>query len=185
MAWITKNSIEVLLVHKDDDGSDFRENVNVVVEDRELPLNDSTLNSLEATLPNQYESMGGKVEDLNGRIERVGLNQAVVMEYRITFSARPAALRQKQVLIPGGGRTYIVTCSAQADTFANHARSFDDILASIKVPPPVNQGFDWSRVWSRSMSGAMIGAVCAVIVGLIVVRGKKFAGTKNRTASSP
>jgi hypothetical protein len=121
----------------------------------------------QRTVPEQYESMGAKVDDFHGRIERVGANQAAVLEYRVTFSGQPAALRQKQVLIPGGGNTYVVTCAARADIFPEYARTFGDIVASMKVPPPDDEGFHWNRLWPGSMSPAVVGAVCAVIGGLL------------------
>lgn len=181
--WMTQNSVQVLLIHNGRDGSDFRENLNVVVEEQQLPLSDRTLKTLGTAVAGQYESMGAKLEDFHARIDRVGTNQAAVIEYRITFPGRPAALRQKQVLIPGGGRTYVVTCSAEADSFADHARSFDDILASIKVPPPVDDESSWDRLWSGRTSKAVIGAACGVIGVLVLVLGKKLAGRKERSAS--
>lgn len=44
--------------------------------------------------------------------------------------------RQRQVYIPGGGNTFIVTCTGEADRFDGYVPTFDSILASFKVPPP-------------------------------------------------
>jgi hypothetical protein len=179
-AWLDKNSVNLdkmaLILIRDGD-AESRDTLNVVVENQQLPLNDNTLNTLRSTLPKQYESMGAKVEDVEGRTARVGLNQAGILEYRITFPFADSALRQKQVFLPGGGKTYIVTCTSRADTFADRARSFEEILATIKVPPPIRWGFDWNRVLMASLAGAAIGLFAGLLMMLLkFIAPKKPAG---------
>ena len=78
-------------------------------------------------------------------------------------------LKQRQVFFAGGGKTYIVTCSALADRFGEYSGTFDEMLESFKVPGTVaqqqQQGFDWNRVMVMAVDG-----IAGGLVGLV----KKF-----------
>jgi hypothetical protein len=176
-AWLDKHPVDLgkarLLVVRDGE-DDFLENVNVVMVDQQQPANDSSLKTLLKMLPQQFSSLGLKVEDLQGRIQKLGANEAIVFDYRFVLPGTETKLRQTQAHIPGGGKTYIFTCTAKADSFAAAAGTFDTILASVKVPAPIAQGFTMTPV----LRGALIGG----IAGALLVLFKRLAGSRAKTA---
>lgn len=158
----------VLLVRDGDD--DFLQNLNVVVVEEQQPVNDATLKQLLKLFPQQFASMGLKVNDLQGRMQKVGINEALVFDYRFVVPGTETEVKQRQVRIPGGGKTYIVTCTWKADLSADSLVPFENMLASFKVPAPIARGFDMTSV----LRGAVIGAV----VGALVVLFKMIAGSR-------
>jgi hypothetical protein len=71
-------------------------------------------------------------------------------------------LRQKQVMIPGGGKTFIVTCTASAETFDLYQPTFEGVLSNFQVPAPVTRGFDGKQ-------GEEMAFVWGVIAGVVGV----------------
>lgn len=176
--WVETNHIDlsrmsVSLVHNGK--GDFRENLNVVVDPQQLPLEDSSVRKLLDGIPPKYRELGASVENLQGRLQRVGSNRAAVLDYQLTVPGVPFPMRQRQVLFAGGGKTFIVTCTARADTFAEYSATFDTILASFNGPPPLEDkpagGFDWRRAVMMGIGGGAIGG----LVGLFkkLHRGKE------------
>lgn len=135
--WLEKNAIDLnkislLLVRNGK--AEFLENLNVVVIKQQITPDEETLKSLLEQMEKQYEKMGMKIKDVVSRVEKVGANKALVVEYRARLPIVPDELKQKQVFIPGGGKTYIITCTGRADTYADHAATFDKMLTSVTVP---------------------------------------------------
>jgi hypothetical protein len=179
-AWIEKNSVDlskvsVLLVRNGKD--DFLENLNVVVEKQELVPNDRTLKALVEKMRQQYVDMGVKVEGLVGRVEKMGANEALVTEYQIHFPFIADTLKQKQAFIPGGGKTYIVTCTCKADDFTAFTPTFDKILASMKVPARTIRGGVWNQSLKMGLVGGVVGGVTVGLLSLFRSR----AGSKPRS----
>jgi len=136
-SWITKNHIDlnqvaVVLIHAG--RGDFMENLNVVVVHQEMPLTDATIREIVEGLPKQYRSMGISIENLDGREQQVGNNQAIVLDYRSRLPGLPLPIRQRQYYLPLAGNTYIVTCTAKAEAFANSGPVFDKIVESFSTP---------------------------------------------------
>jgi hypothetical protein len=180
-AWFEKNHVDfskVSAIAVRDGQGDFLENLNVVVSPGQMPVNDSTLKVLLEGIPKQVVSMGGKVEDLHGGVQKVGANEALAVEYRCTFPGTEFPMRQRQFYIPGG-KTYIVTCTGGADTFTEYAPIFENILTSFTVPAPIVQGFDWSK----AILAGIIGSVGGVLITLF----KAIAGLRKpaRRADEP
>lgn len=174
-AWLEKNSIDfkkvsVLLVREGHE--EFLENMNVVVVPDQLSLNDRSVKDLLNQLTQKYASMGMKLGKLEGQARKIGANQTYVVEYRIVFPFDDSPLIQRQVFIPSGGKTYVVTCTGKAETFADHAPTFESILASLKVPAPISQGFNWNRVLMTGIFGGVVGGLFPLF--------KKFTAPRNR-----
>ncbi len=131
------DTVAVMLLHVD--RADALDNLNVVVAKQQIPVNDQSVKELFAMLPKQYAALGVKVDNLQVRVQKVGSHDALVVDCQSRHPGSSAPLRQRQVMIPGGGKTYIVTCSAKADRFAKSEPTFDKILASFKVPAPTTK----------------------------------------------
>jgi hypothetical protein len=138
---------------------EFLENLNVVVENEQIPLNNDSVKKLADLWAKQSQSMGAKLENYQGRVQRVGSRDAIVTEHRIQMPGVPVPLWQRQVLFPGGGKTFIVTCTAKADSFQPFVPTFDTILASFQVPPPVAMGFNWKQVGVAAIVGGIVGGL--------------------------
>ena len=178
--WIRQNQsamdhVNMSLLHA---GGEFMENLNVVVQPDEIPVKQSSIDHLLTTLPEQYRAMGGTTENMQGRIQNFGANKAIVIEYRVRFPVVAHQLMQRQVMFPGGGQSFIVTCTAKADGFAAIAPTFDGILASFKLPAPTSQGFDWNSVLGKAIEGGIIGGA----IGGIIAIGKML---KKKKPTSP
>jgi hypothetical protein len=185
--WIAKNNVDlnrvaVMLIRNGRE--EFLENLNVVVEKQEMPVNANTARQLTDVLTKQYTGMGIKLENLQGRVEKVGSRDAVVVNFQSRPPAVAAPLRQRQVMIPGGGNTYIITCTARADTFDQYLPTFETILASFRAPPPVAKGFDWGRVVSGGVAGGIAGGVIGGLAGIILWFSRK-AKRERRGDSTP
>jgi hypothetical protein len=143
---------------------EFPENVNFVVGPH-IPVDEDSLN-MTSKLTKEFESQGFKIEDFQTRIQRVGAYRAIVAEYHVRLPGVAQVMRQKSVMISGGGKSYRVTYSAPTETFEQYEGTFDAILTSFKIPPTVNATF-------------LLGLICgllglaAAVVGIRRWRGKK------------
>lgn len=176
--WVANNHVDlsrVAVVVVRNGHEEFLENLNVVVEKQQIPVNEKAVKQLVDSLPKQFGSMGISVENVQGRIQRFGSHDAAVLDYQSRMPGVEYLLWQRQVFFPGGGNTYIVTCSATADSFQQHQPTFDKILESFRAPAPTAAGFDWSRI---STSGVVAGIIGGLIGGLTVARKKSSNSPK-------
>lgn len=178
-AWIANNNVDlsliaVVLVRNGHE--EFLENLNVVVQKQQIPVDATMVKRLAESMPKQFESMGVSVDNVQGRVQKIGSHDAVVFDYQSRIPGVADLLRQRQVFFPGGGNTYIVTCSAKVDSFDQHLPTFEKILASFQVPAPVASGFDWSRV----MTTGVIGGIAGGLVGAL-----KMARRKSSSPAEP
>jgi len=178
-AWVSKhnvdlNRIAVMVVR--DGRDDFLESINVIVDNEQVPLNDGAAQNLAGQFRKRYEAMDMKVDNLEGRVQRVGLRTAVVLEGRLQMPGVPHILRQKQVLFPGGGKTYIVTCTAKVGTFDKYQPAFDRMLASVEVPPPTASRLDGNSALSSAVMCGVLGGIGGGLVGLVCWFNKKLSG---------
>ena len=85
-----------------------------------------------------------------------------MFDYRFIGPDGPPTLKQKQAHFAGGGKSYIVTCTSKADTSADSAQTFEDILATFKIPAPITQGFGMTSVVRGAVIGALVGGAVAL-----------------------
>ncbi len=161
--WIDRNHVDlsrisVMLIR---DGHDeFLENLNVVVSDQGFPINDEALKKVPEAVMQQYASMGITVKNLQTRVQRIGPHDALVLEYRHDIPNVETPLWQRQVMMPGGGKLYIITCTAKADRVEEYQPTFDNILASFRVPAVTSKPlFDWNRILTTSITGGIVGGL--------------------------
>jgi hypothetical protein len=152
------NSIAVMVIR--DSKDDTFENLNVVVEKEQIPVDDNSLKELKTVVAQQYSKMGVTITNFQAKIQKVANRDAIVMD----FDSQQAGVKQKQVMLPGGGKTYIVTFTGDPATFKNYEPTFDTILANFQAPAPVAaKGFNWNKTLTMGIVGGVIGG----LVGLI------------------
>jgi hypothetical protein len=178
--WLDKNKIDLsklsmVLIHNTKE--EYKENINVDVESGQIQVDDEGLKELWDILTKQYKSIGVAVENVDKKVRKIGANDVIVIEYQFTMPQLKYPLKQKQVFFPGGGKTYIVCCTAKADAFADQSQTFDAILSSFQVPPLQSQKYDWNKV--TFYGGIMVGVVAVLIVFLM-----KITSNKKQRASS-
>ena len=177
--WIEKekpdfSQVKVLVIRND--AADFLENLNVVVNENEMPVNDDSVHRLMDLLLKQYQRVGAGVMKIHGQVERIGDREAVVVEFDSRMPGVDFLLRQRQVAFPGGGNTYFVTSTAAADSFADHAPTFEGILRSMKTPAP--GGFNWNRVLFMSAVGGAIGGLLGLLMKVFKKAGAPTAAAR-------
>jgi hypothetical protein len=181
--WLAKNNVDlnrvaVVLLRKG--RGDFIENLNVVIDKQQIPANDATVKQMIDMLPQKFAAMGANLDNIQGRVQRIGSSNAVVLDFQTRLPGVPFSLRQRQVYFPGGGKTYIVTCTAKADSFDQYQPTFENILASFQSPAPHTRAFDWSRVMTQGVMGGIVAGSIGIIAWLLL----KKALPKRRSAGT-
>lgn len=180
--WLKKNNVNlnqvsVIVLRPGQD--DFIENANVVVERQQIPADGASAKKLSDMLTQQYRTMGATVKSMQARVQKIGEREAIILDIQVNFPGSSLLVQQRQVAFPGGGNTYIVTCTGKADTFAAHAPAFDAMLASFKVPAPIARTFDWNQVLITLAIGGVVGAVCGGLGRILMI----FTGGKKPSAT--
>jgi hypothetical protein len=185
--WVLKNNVDLSQIAVTvirDGNEEFLENLNVVVKPQQIPVNDKFEKELKAAISQQLGTMGVKLEGVQSRIEKIGSRDAIVVTFQSRLPGVDDLLRQKQIMLPGGGNTYIITCTAKADSFDKYQPTFDAVLASFQAPAPATQGFVWNQA---AVSGAIGGVVGGMIAALALAKrsssGKSKAKPESPTAS--
>ena len=173
--WVARNNVDlnrIAVVLLRDGREGFLDNLNVVIENQQIPINEEALKRLTDELVPRYRAMNVTVDDLRGRVQKFGSRDGLVMDYQSKMPGVPFPLRQRQVMLPGGGKTYIITCSAKTDTFDKHQATFEGVVASFQAPAPIVIGFDWNQVGKNAAVWGIAGGVIGGLVAII----RKFTG---------
>jgi hypothetical protein len=162
-AWLTTNHVDlkyfsVILIREH--GGEVVANLNVVVDPRQLRADDHNAKELLRNLPENYRSVGMRAENLSVRQQKFATALALVVDLEVTMPGSPVPLEQRLAYYPGGGKTFVVTCTSVAEEFDKYGPTFDAILASFKVPAPDAMGIDWT---SAVTAGAVCGAAAALV----------------------
>jgi hypothetical protein len=154
---------------------EFLENLNVVVEDQQVPTTQDAVKKLTDMITKQYAAAGIRLIELNGSVQKVAGRDALVFDSQVVYPHVTTPVKLRQVAFPGGGKTYTVTCGGPAARFEQYRPVFERMLESFRVPPV--KGFNWGAVSSGAVIGAISGAVAGVLIGLIFLI-KKLTGRK-------
>lgn len=162
--WVARNNVDldrisVFLIRNGQE--EFLENLNVGVQDQQITVNDRTVKEMADKVPQQLRTMGVTVSNVQSRLQKIGSRDAAVIEFQLQMPAIPIPLWQKQAVVPGGGKSYFITCTATADSSKLYQPTFEQILASFQAPAPVAQGFDWSRIVLMGIVGGIAGGLIA------------------------
>ncbi len=152
---------------------EFAENMNLIIIPGQIAASQSVLDQRKANVRAELEKSGVKVTHLSGAIETIADRPALVLTSDVLMPFAEEPLRQRQVLIPGGGKTFVLTCTATQASGDKYAATFDQILRTLQVPAPVDTRFD--RL--ADMIGMLTGVLIGVFVGL-----KLFASLKKKMA---
>jgi len=174
MTWVRKSNIDLskTSVWLGRTGAEtVSESINVVVDHKQTPVNENTLKSVLKVFPEVFQAKGAPMENLKGRIQKVGMHDAIVLEYGTKLPVQSDPVRIKQVIFSGGGNTYYVTCSATPDAFPRNAQTFDTVLASVKVPELIAKERSWMPSWSLFVIGGCL--------GMLFHAGKRLLGIKD------
>ena len=177
---INFNAVAVALIREGQDA--FLENINVIVQDQQIPVDNATAQKVAETIRQAYSGPMMKIEHMQERIETVAFRTAIVLEFDSQLPGVSHPLHQKQILIPVGGKTYILTCTAMPSTFDRYEPEFNKVLASFQAPAPITRGFNWSGLMSTSVVGGLIGGIVGGILGALGFYAKLFP--KNKAASN-
>lgn len=163
---IDLSKIKVYLFHLGDE--EFSDNLNVSLQPREIPVNDKTAKQVASIAEQKLSQVGVKIASITSRVAKFGSRDVLVIDFQSQIPGVEYALRQRQVMFPGGGNTYTITCTTKADSYDRCSATFDKIIASFNAPPPTtSQGFGFGP-GNGAMNGALIGAIAGGIVGIIV-----------------
>lgn len=180
--WLSRNRVnlnQVKVIVLQPGQADFLTNVNVVVQNQQMPINNDSVKKLLEILPKQFRSMGVTVEDLTARVGQLGGTPAVILDFQSRMPVAQGPLKQRQAMFAGGGKTYTVTCTSTTDRFPQDVAAFDAILASFMVPAPIAQGFNWNPIIRGAVVGGVVGGAVALVMAF--VRRKRPTQQKDRS----
>jgi hypothetical protein len=164
------NQISVVLFHKTQ--LDFKESLIVIVIPQESPANEQHLQEVKKGLPEQFRAMGITVDNVQAKIARINGCEAMVFEFDTQTPQSPFRLRQRQVNISGPGKSCSIICTAKADSYAQYAPVFDQVITSFCFAGPQEQDFAWRGILLSSGVGAVAGGLAG---GLFVLMRKLAA----------
>jgi hypothetical protein len=81
-----------------------------------------------------FKRIGGAESNAAFELRRVADRSVVFIRHEVRYPGQEEWLRQWQALVPGKGRTLVVTCTAEANDFPSVEPAFTRILDSLQVP---------------------------------------------------
>jgi len=129
--WTVRESggTAVVLMTAPSAGEAVRPNLNVIVEDRYAGL---TLEELAQQCKAQVAALRGfELLVPEQSITLADGLRAIVITFRQAATGTP--LEQRQMVVVGGGRAYVVTATASPETFAAEEKNFDACFRSFRA----------------------------------------------------
>jgi len=117
----------------DSEQDEFVENVNVVIAKGRMPLEKESDDEILKMLKQQWARLGLSVRVLKHERIKIQGRPAFSVQYESQFAQQSGPVRQWAVMVPGNGRTYIMTCSAAAKDFERYQPIFNQIISSFRV----------------------------------------------------
>jgi hypothetical protein len=183
--WLAQNRIDLshisVMVVRNAGDQEFHENLNVVVDKQQIPVDENSLKKLSDLFTKQYSSAGVKIEDLSSRFHQIGARKAMVFELVAKYPGQDSPVRQRQFVLPGGGKTYFITFTAPAERFERTWPTFESVLYTFQAPEPVPTGFDFGRILNKAVVGAIVG----MVIGGLVAVWRLIGGQTGRFRSVP
>ena len=159
--------------------AEYAENVTVAVMDGQVPIDEKSLAIAKDNVTKQASETGFQVTILQRRIERLEDRNAVVLEWLSKLPDVPVEIRHRQVLIPGGGQTYVFTYTSTSDQFEQYSPVFHKIVASFRGPPPISEGLPGYVIFER-IANLVIWLVFMAFIGWMLI--KRLKATKVQSA---
>ena len=180
--FIGKNNLDLIrtdfVLFRETD-SEVPASINVVASPRQWIINDAAVADIKNQLTAQYRKKGVEQNGLQCRIGKVGSRDAIVVDYMVTMSEiLPQTIRQRQLYIPGGGKTYCITISADIDDFGKLESEFEQVLSGFQAPEPIPTAATPQVSANEALNKALTCGIIGAVVGIIIGSFKKFMGRK-------
>ncbi len=169
------NRIAVMIMRGGE--GEYLEGINVVVENSQIPVSSSKISELTEMIGKQFKSIGADFTLVGSSILPYASRDVYVIDYSVTLPGVGIPLHQRQYLVPGGGKTYIVTCSSTTTAFPTYESTFEEMMRSFQAPEPKKTGFDLGRSGTLGAIGGVVGGLVALMGGLIKAL---FGGAKKQ-----
>lgn len=165
--WLSKNNadlsmISVMVVRAGE--SEFLENVNVASQQGQVPVASSSVAEVSSTIRQQFQQAGARIDNMNAVVRQVASRDVYVFDYVLSLPGAGAPVRQRQFIIPGGGKTFFVTCSSTPEAFATYEPTFEQMLSSFQAPAVIKKGISGSAI--AGGIGGLVGGLIALLAGL-------------------
>ena len=155
---------------------DFAWNFNVLVAPDRIPVTEVGKEKLARMLKAQFAARRVNLEGFQASFAEFNGVKGIRLDYSWSHPRSDLVVRQIQAAVPVGGRTVILTCSADEYGFAAAEPVFQEVLESLEV----NSGL--ADLWfglPRAVRYGLIGG----LVGLVMALGKKLLGGPARPIS--
>lgn len=174
--WIRDNRIDFsqikVILLRNGDSQGFLENINVVVESGQVLVSEAMRQHLSTVVPKKYADAGLTVTTFQNRIATIGGRASIVSDYQLTFpnSTGVVTVRQRQYVVPGGGQTFTITCTALPETFDVYESTFAAFAETFQVPAPTAAGINWGAVLKSGAIWGILGGLIGGIAGAKLVK---------------
>jgi hypothetical protein len=179
--FITKNKIDLkaidFMIGRETKDEEFSENLNLVVREGELPVSNEMAAELKTIMSGEYKRIGAEIKSLETSLTKINGQDRMVIDSVMKIPGLPDVLAQKQVFFVGGGKTFIITCTALESTLARYTPQFDAMLKSIKIPSKDAKAMvvGWlTELDPPTLIGGIIGAVVGFVAGLRAIIQRKL-----------
>ena len=165
--WLSKNNadlsmISVMVIRAGED--DFLENVNVASQQGQVSVASSSVAEVSSTIRQQFQQAGARIDNMNAVVRQIASRDVYVIDYVLSLPGAGAPVRQRQFIIPGGGKTFFVTCSSTPEAFTTYEPVFEQMLASFQAPAVVKKGISGSAL--AGGIGGLVGGLIALLAGM-------------------
>lgn len=147
LASLDFNQIDAFIFDPKQD--DFAESINIVITPQSVPVSKSQIQSISTYLQDQFETSGLSISNLQGSITSCANRNSYVFDYYMKTDHQ--MLWQMQYMVPGKNVTYIITCTAKAESLDQYIPSFTTAMQTFttadagpnfwqRLPRPVRVG---------------------------------------------
>lgn len=125
-----------IIIYTDDEGEQFTPNINLIIEKSPF-LAPGAIEQVEMSEAS-YELFGAKMgisgyERLDLERVEIGHIKAAVVTYEMVLTQTEQSLTGKQLIVPFGQDTYILTCTALTSQWPEYKSVFDEVIQSFSL----------------------------------------------------
>jgi len=162
----------------DPEPDEFAPYINVVVTPGGGRVTEKLEQEYRRALSANFGRLGLQPAGITTKRVEVGGRAALQAAYTLRFPGHPEPVRQKQVIVPTGNKTYTLTCCAPASSFAKYKPVFDRSILSFQV-----EGGLFSEM-PGAVRGGIIGAIVGGLVGVGIWLFRKLSATPQSPRSA-
>ena len=156
----------MLLLHcnEEPDGDEFVETLNVHVGQSSFPPTEESMAKLTEGLKKQYAVAGVTISDFQTTIQKLGVTDVIVVQHMSKYPFNEEPLWQRQAFFQGGGKTFVVTCTASMPSHEAYEETFQQMLNSFRTP---RSGFIGNNLQTSAILGGIVGAIIGGLAWLV------------------